>query len=1056
MLDIQRTSIPLIPPRFEVPGPHKPGDRVPLTLDVHNLRAEEERNVSIDFQAEGADITPKTITVDRIAPHGRAQVDATAIVLPTEVKRELTAVAIITLSGREPLFTAPVTATIVTHPRISLSARSVNGETTIIVQNDGTAPTMLKLYGASSDLRDVVDSLGRTWRRDPEAPAAVSRPELVTDPFEVAYGDKLEMVVPATLTSIRAISLEGERAFTQTSIGASLVPMLKAPALDVIYAPEGVRNGDVLQWYLPLENPSGRPVHDVMLTLNLPPSLTFVEDSLAIDDVRVLVSDVQSDASTVMIAIGRLDASHTTMLRGVFISKVDRNDPNETLPIRGQVTAPSVTTYDIGLDLPIDRRPAFATTQTYLGAMRHSANGTYTVDATITNAESATIDRVRLRWELSGVVPLDAHDDRDTALVLQPGSYRGNPCLITDLSTLEPQERRTITLRVEPTLAVEAERTIAVGAALLVDSTPVSLGVSRLDIAAPPDLHESGFCSKASNLRTGIPQRVQLQIKNTGTSAAYDVRLAAEIPEGVIIEGLRAPEEGSRWVRLAQMLPPDSSFTTSLTVRLLENPRGDRVIIRAAIDADNLSPIDLEPLVLETPSAPLLQQPEISLEQLDHGMLKVTARLANLGDGPATSVVLRLPPDDHSDIVNGSTKIDGVTDPVPGLKPALLAGFPIGTLSAGSFREVEWLVSPDASRAYRATLIVDAEDAHGERLPQLVATSAPRVPRPFARLATALPEARRLTDTVEERAPLRSTARATVTRDEIAATAQVELTGDANGAPANALPAGADSTASMNGKTDQHDAEALAAAKTGDVTGGAGITGNGDVTNSANGSNGAGDVIDSTGNVVADSTEIAKSGNGAIVVDDAAMETPSLDADNDARSRNFELLEKIAQRTDAGLLPHILAARLLVADSIPRLDDDGKAALKEIHEAVAALCGNFRRFSYVGSPDRRWLLQLDAYDGQILPAAARIIEALHPGEVEPPTTVEQLDRAITLLHAQRVVGRGRATNECLDAYSVAISERLAWTSEQTPRLDHILSTTDGELDRLLADLLGNL
>ena len=1061
MLDAQRLSMPLVPPRFEVPGPYKPGMKVPLTLSVHNLRAEEEHDVTVHFHADGARIEPSTVRVDSIAAHGRAQVGATAHILPTEEQRDLSAWAQVLLPGREPLDTARVTALILTHPRIVISARCIENETTISVRNDGTAPTVLKLYGVAADLRSVVDSLDRAWRAATDA-RADGRGELVSDTFELGAEEQTEIRIPVRFASVRAVSIEGERAFTQTSVGASLVPMLKPPSFDVLYAPEGVRNGDVLQWYMPLENPSGRPVHDVQVKLELPASLELLEDSLAIDDVRVLSTDVGVDEHDVTIAVGRLDAVHTTMLRGVFLSHADRNDPNETLPVRGSVSAPSLTKYDIGVDLPIDRRPAFATTQTYLSEMRPAENGAYLVDATITNAESATIERVRIRWELAGVLPLDAKDDRGTPLVLQPGSYRGHPCLITDLATLQPNERRTITLRVEPTLAAEAERTIAVAAALLVDSTPVSLGVSRLEIAAQPDLHSSSLKCASDTLRTGIPRRVQLTIANTGASAAHDVRIAPDIPEGVVLEGLRDSDEGSRWIRLAQMLPPGSSLTTSLLVRLVENPRGDKVVLRATLDASNVSPIDLQPLVLETPSAPLLQQPELSLEPMDHGMLLVRARLANLGDGPATSVILRIPPDDHSDVVNGTTRIDGIPDPVPGLRAAILTGLPIGTLVAGSYREVEWLVSPDASRPYRATLIVDAEDAHGIKLPSLTAQSAPRIPRPFARLATALPEARRLADNEEVRAPERSTTvRATIARDELQSpeeSSQLEAS-----APANALAAGTpavDDTPTANRENvaasvvqqEQTQTEAFSTNGT--------IYANGStareehhteapvVTND--------DAFDGEGREIPPSTELTRTTPGAIAVDEASLELPSLDPDNDARSRNIELLQKIAQRKDAGMLPHVLAARLLVADQIPNLSSDDQDALKEIHDAVAALCSQYRRFSYVGSPDRRWLLQLDAYDAQILPAAARIVESLHPGEAVPPSTVEELDRTITLLHASRVTGRGRATNDRLEAYSVALAEHLQWPENQTPRLDVVLTTEDGQLDSLLADLLEHL
>jgi hypothetical protein len=1068
----------LIAPQFDTPGPFAPGDRVGVTLPIHNLRAEDEHDVKVEFRAEGGTPEPGSVTIERIPAHSHANANTTVLIEGGDTTRTVAIYADLHLPQRDTLTTAKAHAIVRMHERLELHASCSGDLTTIHIRNESFTTANVIIRGEGVGLRPTE---GTEWRLEEGGDAVVCAP------FLLAPNEEREFTVPQRLRSVSAVTERGERTFAAVTTSAAIVPTLDPPELHVSYAETGIRSGDVLHFQIPLNNPSTSPVHDVMLTLKLPPSLELLPRSLAVDDVRVLPKHITVTGDTVMVNIGRLEEEKMTPVRGVLLSNVDRKESNESIAITGDLSAPNLPRYEIGAEIPVDREQAFGTTQTYLGELRPDGRA-YAVNAVITNAESTPIERIRIRWQLAGLLPLEVRDDEGRELGLQTGSFNGKPCLITELQPIDPLEQRIVTMRVAPTLAMETHRRVGIQAALHVDSTSIRLGTSVLEIAAQPDLTNCAILCEFDSIRSGIPRIATLKIHNTGASAAEQVRLALTLPDGVVIEGLPEPQDGTRWILLTSLLPPGSKMERSFLIKLEEHPLGSSMVINATIDAKNVPPVDLTPLTLATPAAPMIQQPELTLYPLESGLLRVSAKIVNMGDAAAYDVLLKIPPDDHGDVVAGTTTIDGVTQDDRGVKSPLVVGLIVGTLPAGRERTVEWIVAPDSLSPYRATLIIEAKTAEHEALSKLIAQSPPRAPRPYARLATALPEARRIDINDQVRAPDRSSARAeepaqrsnvddlVSERSESAlrsSDAPALESGVATAEPAVAAPQEpggglAGSNGHTNGATAFHEPAAPenATIAAGDGLGGStneDATATVDLGTAAPAASAPAEpepepAIDAESTPRAPETSLEAQDAGALASTTEAEEAEAtIDLEAAPRVKQLAVLSALAASGEGGLLPHLLAARIFVADTIPLLQESLAPRLTEIHEATDLLCRKYDKYQLLTSrPDKRWLIQLDAMDAQILPAAVACIADLYAGQTELPTDADALDASLSLLHATRVVARGASTNTRLAEYGVALSQRFSEHNHDVARESRILGERDEELDRLLDDLLAHL
>jgi hypothetical protein len=545
--------------------------------------------------------------------------------------------------------------------------------------------------------------------------------------------------------------------------------------------PNGARHGELVPFALTIGNVGDLPIGDLTLQLALHEGLEIAEETVSVDDVRVLPSDMRYQDGAVLISPGIVEAGATATLRGLLRVRVPDPRDVDALAVVGTLSGSGIPTFRIDGEIPIDHRPAFARGTTFLAPLEYDGD-VFTVAATVTNPEALAIERLRIQWDIAEAkVVGPAIKDGDHETPLRPTALDDRAALFTDLGTLDALARTTVMLRLRPHRTDADHRTMRVRATLLAGSERVLLGEVERRVAAEANLTASQIeILDHAPLRLGLPIEAQLTLRNDGDGPARDVRIALDLPD-YLATNLPDVGNGSRWRTVAGNLPAGSSLSTAIVFELTAPPGTDEITVPVSIDAEGCAAVALTPIHFATPSDPLVDPPEIQVNALDGGQLLFLSRIINRGDGIARGLSVRVA--DGELIVLRSTEIDGYIVDDIGPRSALVDGLAIGDLPPGAFRDVTWITAPLDEGAYRMRVFV--RDQNGS---EVDAQSIPCRPRFEQNLAKALPDPRRL----DNRTTLeRSVRRPTVSRvDEPAlpANERVALGGGGDEAPSNALP----------------------------------------------------------------------------------------------------------------------------------------------------------------------------------------------------------------------------------------------------------------------------
>ena len=726
-----------IAPQFETPGPYRPGMDVPVVFALTNLDAETTRNVCVRFLGEGLTFNPATITIDSLAAGNRIDVRTSATILPVNGKRQVKLYAEVRAS-KKPLFrSTEVIAPVVTRSEIHLEAFDEIDGVSLTVHNKGDIATNVRL---------VLVGDGIPSADPPETTFAPDGRRAVSDPIPLDVASSVSLTLRgATIDRIIAVADDGERTTTEPQRRRAGGPRLAEPDFALETPENGIRRGDVVRFALTIENVGDEPATAATLLLTLPDGMRPLDDTITINYARPAPGELDFADHQLRLALGLLNPSLLATVRGaLFVENTLPND-DESVDLLATITAQPDLTVSAAAELTVDQRPAFAPASTFLGPLDDNDDG-FVIVASVTNGDPVPIPRTRIRWNLLNLLPrADALREDGSVVTFQPIAFEATPTLITDIGTLGAYATATVTLRLRPVLSNAERRHLEVAATVLTATSELSLGVQERDVNGHPDLHRSFLeLTERRPLQIGMPIDVKLHLCNDGDAPAHDVRIKLDLPD-TIETSLVSPEGASGWTSVFPTLPPGGMAAMPFTFRLIGPPPGETTTIRVRLDADAHAPIDLEPIVFDTPTKPLVDPPTIIVSTLDDGNLAVSVTVTNLGAGIARNVVLTVP--DDGTIIRRSTAIDNVPIADRGTTSPLIGGLALGDLPSRAYREISWHASPRDSLSYRARATVSSDNA-----PTVDAISAPRRPRTQAPIAFALPAPRRIEDTSAWRA----------------------------------------------------------------------------------------------------------------------------------------------------------------------------------------------------------------------------------------------------------------------------------------------------------------
>jgi hypothetical protein len=726
------SSAALLAPTVAVRGPVKPGDHFPVSFPLRALGGTDGKNVRVRFLAEAAKCDPEYRDLGALDVGQSIVATTFATVSPLNGKRSVKIWTEVEC-GDQSVQSEAIMIPIAARGHLVLSAEDDGTELAVSVTNDGTAPLAVLLDLATPDHIHADD-----------LELAENGTDIYTSsPFTLGVGEgRVIRVRGGSVDHVVARSSDGER--------ASALPLRREPVaatvLDAslhVEAPEtGVRRGDMFALVGTVIVRGPIAASDVVLVLGPIAGADVRVEEITIDGIRPIAPDLEWQAEKLHIRLGHLAGGRSMSLRMPLRVTIDDPKAIDALRVDADLQAAGIPTQALSVDIAVDRRPAFLSTSTYLGPII-DRDDRFSVLAQITNADGGRIERVRVRYETSDVVPdkivlISRNDGEPQESPLRPSALNEAANLFVDLGALDAGERVRVVMPFRPARGQDGFRTMIVRATLLADDETLPLGTAERRIPGRVDMRASSVRRlDASALRLGMPTEMKLQIRNDGDSPAHDIRLSLDLPSSVAAS-LPEPADGARWRPLIPMLPPGGAVETTLTLYLQSPPDAGHAIVRVSIDAREQSELSLATLDFETPSDPLIDPPRVRTLALDDGHIALIARVTNHGDGTASDVVIWV--EDANDILLRTTSVDGQAAPDRGARPILAEGLRLGDLEPGAYRDVTWVAAPPTADPYRCTVAARV-GAKGE---VMRTSTIPTRPRHRTGVSTPLPSARRI------------------------------------------------------------------------------------------------------------------------------------------------------------------------------------------------------------------------------------------------------------------------------------------------------------------------
>ncbi len=726
------SSAALLAPTVAVRGPVKPGDHFPVSFPLRALGGTDGKNVRVRFLAEAAKCDPEYHDLGALDVGQSIVATTFATVSPLNGKRSVKIWTEVEC-GDQSVQSEAIMIPIAARGHLVLSAEDDGTERAVRVTNDGTAPLAVLLDLATPD----------HIHADDLELAENGTDIYTTSPFTLGVGEgRVIRVRGGSVDHVVARSSDGER--------ASALPLRREPVaatvLDAslhVEAPEtGVRRGDMFALVGTVIVRGPIAASDVVLVLGPIAGADVRVEEITIDGIRPIAPDLEWQGETLHIRLGHLAGGRSMSLRMPLRVTIDDPKAIDVLRVDADLQAAGIPTQALSVDIAVDRRPAFLSTSTYLGPII-DRDDRFSVLAQITNADGGRIERVRVRYETSDVVPdkivfISRNDGEPQESPLRPSALNEAANLFVDLGALDAGERVRVVMPFRPARGQDGFRTMIVRATLLADDETLPLGTADRRIPGRVDMRASSVRRlDASALRLGMPTEMKLQIRNDGDSPAHDIRLALDLPSSVAAS-LPEPADGARWRPLIPMLPPGGAVETTLTLYLQAPPDASHAIVRVSIDAREQSEFSLATLNFKTPSDPLIDPPRVRTLALDDGHIALIARVTNHGDGTASDVVIWV--EDANDILLRTTSVDGQVAPDRGARPILAEGLRLGDLEPGAYRDVTWVAAPTTADPYRCTVAARV-GAKGE---VMRTSTIPTRPRHRTGVSTPLPSARRI------------------------------------------------------------------------------------------------------------------------------------------------------------------------------------------------------------------------------------------------------------------------------------------------------------------------
>jgi hypothetical protein len=725
--DRKQSPRPLLAPQFDRPGPYPPGATVPVTLPIRNERPTAETNLWVLFHGDGCTLDPKEVHIDKIAGREQQNIETTATILPTiEGRRQIRVWAELTGSTVGPVTTAEAHAPISVRTGITLS----DDGNAILITNDGDLPTDITLQVEQPFLTTAITFADSH----------------TSDPFTLQPNQQRHIPNDGYVGRIIAHANNGERAIIHRRTADKATPVLEVH-LEIETSDNGARHQDLCPFILSITNAGNIAARETEMNLSLPEGVSVALDLLTIDDVRVLTEDRTLSPDLFNLQIGRLAPGATTIARGAFIVSAGTTNDDTTLTFEGFIKADNTQPTPLHRGISIDHAPLFVPHSTYIADPVEKDDGSLQLDVVITHSEARPISNAYLQLEVHGARISSVGNGTLGTYTLQPTTVANRNVMNVKLGRLDPDQRIIARIQLAPTPSNEQEHKIDIHAALLADGHNINLGTREYTIPGKADLRQSTLEQYgAGPLRLNMPSTIYLSLRNHGTVPAKDVRVAFELPHDVVIDMPTEPH--GRWYPLVAALPPGGSAGMPITIHLIRPPTAPKLVITAAVDAENAHDFALEPIAVDTPSTPDIRATEPNTRALEHGMIAVATRISNEGDGTATGVVLLVPNTDHP--MPRTTTVDGSLVAEDTTASVLIEGLDLGDLPPGTFREITWIVAPPA-KSYRANITVTSTNSDHPK--GIKRSSKPTTSHLRHGFATELPDARLLDDVTINQQP---------------------------------------------------------------------------------------------------------------------------------------------------------------------------------------------------------------------------------------------------------------------------------------------------------------
>jgi len=298
------------------------------------------------------------------------------------------------------------------------------------------------------------------------------------------------------------------------------------------------------------------------------------------------------------------------------------------------------------------------------------------------------------------VLQLSAEPGLEDVCVYEKGAGVEMNADSLDLGALEPYESREFVVAARARTPCEDRTPLCLSALLHTQElgeTP--LGEARWQVESHP-----AFSARTSALslaqddvfRPNQLVDVYVRLRNEGTDVAQNVRLLLYVSAEARLESVEGATR-DRSTLLFGAVAPAQSIEARLGVRLLRSlAKAHPVTIEAVVRADELLPLQLDPLTIVTSAEPNFAIGVLSSEPADAAdpgtELSYALHLRNGGDGPAHSVSVRVERIDQLIYVPNSTTVNDVPVRDAGAFSALFSerGIVLSDVDPGIDAVIRW------------------------------------------------------------------------------------------------------------------------------------------------------------------------------------------------------------------------------------------------------------------------------------------------------------------------------------------------------------------------------